>query len=139
MHKLTLYTVCCLAIVLQSCAPTEENVSTFKNGSFKIVVRSREFHHSGSPNVDVCMAKVSDRRIQVKKAECFLNGYDFSGLSVRWLSARDIEISFRCGTVSEFRNYAFVYPRGSVPVEFHAILSDHCRESSDDAGGEAPH
>jgi hypothetical protein len=36
------------------------------------------------------------------------------------------KISFACGRVSYFRNYASVYPSGPVPQEFHAVLRDRC-------------
>ena len=60
------------------------------------------------------------------KEQCFLHGFDFSGLSVKWLSQQNIEIAFNCGRVTTFTNSAFVYPNGRVPVEFHAILRDGC-------------
>jgi len=59
-----------------------------------------------------------------KKPQCFLHGYDFSGLSVKWLSPRDIEIAFDGGRVTSFTNFAIVYPKEPVPAEFHATLRE---------------
>lgn len=114
-------------IVLASCrGKPEESVTEVKNDAFKILVRSQEFHHSGIVNIGVCVANASSREFPNKQIQCLVHGYDFSGLSVKWRSEREIEISFACGRVSYFRNYALVYPSGPVPEEFHAILRDRC-------------
>ena len=97
----------------------------------KVLVRSQEFHHSGIINVDICVTDSSNLAFpKNEKPQCFLHGYDFSGLSVKWLSQRNIEIAFDCGRVTTFTNSAFVYPNGPVPVEFHAILLDGCANQS---------
>ena len=70
------------------------------------------------------MASISDSRFPNRKGQCFLNGYDFYGLRVKWTSEHEIAISLRSGRVSRFTNYAFVYPKGAVPVQFHAVLYD---------------
>jgi len=114
-------------IVLESCGgKTEESVTEFKNGAFKIDVRSQEFHHSAIRNIDVCVAETSSGVFPDSKAQCFFHGFDFSGLTVRWKSQREIEVSFECGRVSSFKNWAIVSPEGSTPVDFHATLHDGC-------------
>jgi hypothetical protein len=131
MQKLTICTACCLTIVLGSCrGKPEESVTEVENGPFKILVRSQEFHHSGTVNIDICVVQTSSRKFPKDKAQCFLHGFDFSGLSVKWKSEHEIEISFRCGRVSYFRNYAFVYPNGPIPTEFHVTLRDGCGTGS---------
>lgn len=115
-----------------------ETVTEAKNGPFKVLVRSQEFHHSGTINVDVCVTDSSDPTFpNHEKQRCFLHGYDFSGLSVKWLSRRDIEIAFDCGRVTTFANSALVYPNGPVPAEFHAILRDRMCEASPLVGGKS--
>ena len=72
------------------------------------------------------MANDSSTGFPDKKVQCFLSGYDFDGLSVKWRGPRVIEVSFNSGRVSRFTNSAFVYPGGSVPEEFHTLLCDGC-------------
>lgn len=72
------------------------------------------------------MANASSTGFPDKKVQCFLSGYDFDGLSVKWRGPRVIEVSFNSGRVSRFTNSAFVYPGGSVPEEFHTLLCDGC-------------
>jgi hypothetical protein len=125
---------CCLISLLASCRGTpEESVIEVKNGAFKIVVRSQEFHHSGTVIVDVCVVNTSSREFPKNKGQCLLHGDDFSGLTVKWQTEREIEISFACGRVSYFRNYVLVYRSNSVPEEFHAILHDRCESPLKDA------
>jgi hypothetical protein len=85
-----------------------------------------EISHSGTRNVDVCVANISSPGFPEKKVQCFLSGYDFDGLSVKWQGPRVIEVSFSSGRVSRFTNSAFVYPSGPVPEEFHTLLCDGC-------------
>jgi hypothetical protein len=116
-----------LAFMLFARGKPNETVTEAKNGPFKVFVRSQEFHHSGTINVDVCVTDNSNPAFpKNQKLQCFLHDYDFSGLSVRWLSQRDIEITFDCGRVTTFTNSALVYPGGPVPVEFYATLRDGC-------------
>jgi hypothetical protein len=119
-----------LAMFLGSCAPTEESVAKVENGPFEILIRSQEFHHSSIHNVDICVASSGGRGFPRHKSQCFLHGFDFSGLSARWLPERDIQISFTAGRVTHFTNSAFVYPNGTVPVEFHTSLCDGCATAS---------
>lgn len=103
----------------------EERVTEVQNGSFKVVIRSQEFLHSGTVNIDICVAETSSRTFPTKGAQCFLNGYDFGDLSAKWLGNREIEISFKSGWLSQFRNYALVSPKNSsVPVGFHISVHD---------------
>jgi energy-coupling factor transporter transmembrane protein EcfT len=116
-----------LAFMLFARGKPNETVTEARNGPFKVLVRSQEFHHSGSINVDICVTDSSNLAFpKNEKLQCFLHGYDFSGLSVKWLSQQNIEIAFDCGRVTTFTNSALVYPNGPVPVEFHAILRDGC-------------
>jgi hypothetical protein len=116
-----------LALMLFGRGKPNEKVTEARNGPFKVLVRSQEFHHSGTFNVDVCVTDSSNLTFpKNEKLQCFLHGYDFSGLSVKWLSQQNIEIAFDCGRVTTFTNSAFVYPNGPVPFEFHAILRDGC-------------
>jgi hypothetical protein len=128
-------TIFCLMIVLGSCrGKPGESVTQVENGPFKLLVRSQEFHNSGIRNVDVCVAETSDRKFPNDEAQCFLHGFDFSGLSAKWRAQREIEVSFSCATITYFKNFAIVSPHGSVPVGFHVILLDEC-----DAGSKAGH
>lgn len=126
MYKLRLVTlsgICFIGLSLLSCMGAhEDKVIEIKNGAFKVLVRGQVFKQLGNVNIDVCVTNVSDTRFPSKGNQCFLNGYDFDGLAVKWTSERDIAISFKDGRVSHFTNYASVYPRGDVPVQFHAVL-----------------
>jgi hypothetical protein len=114
-----------LAFMLFASGKPTETISETKNGSFKVLVRSQEFHHSGVINVDVCVANSSDHEFpKNEKAQCFLHGFDFSGLSFKWVSGRDVEVAFDNGRVTAFTNSALVYPNSPVPVEFHTTLRD---------------
>ena len=116
-----------LAFMLFARGKPNETITETTNGPFKVLIRSQEFHHSGSINVDVCVTDSSGLAFpKSERPQCFLHGYDFSGLSVKWLSQQNIEIAFDCGRVTTFTNSALVYPNGPVPVEFHAILRDGC-------------
>ncbi len=75
--------------------PTEERVTYYKHGQYKIVVRSQQFHNLSVQNVDICVAQIDARSFPSDKGQCFLHGFDFSGLSVRWLSDSDVEIGLR--------------------------------------------
>ncbi len=129
-RKLAL-TLCCSVVLLQACKRvTEQTLSETVNGAFKIIVRTQDISHSGSRNVDVCVANASSPGFPDKKVQCFLSGYDFDGLSVKWQGPRVIEVSFSSGRVAHFTNSAFVYPGGPVPEEFHALLCDGCGSAS---------
>src|ERR1700676_3310155 len=120
-----------LAFMLFARGKPNETVTEVKNDSFKVLVRSQEFHHSGTVNVDVCVADSSNPAFpKNEKLQCFLHGYDFNGLTVKWLSPQYIEIAFDCGRVTTFTNSALVYPNGPVPVEFRASLRDGMCEAS---------
>ena len=127
MRRIFVLAVCCSIILLQSCKRvSEQTVYEVKNGAFKVVVRTQEMSPSGTQNVDVCVANASSSGFPEKKMQCFLSGYDFDGLSVKWKGTQIIEVSFRSGRVSRFTNSAFAYPGGSVPEEFHTLLCDGC-------------
>jgi len=127
MQKLQLFLACALLLATASCAkPTEESVTEVKNGNFKVEVRSQEFHHSGVRNVDICIADASSIEFPRDKSQCLLHGFDFSGLTVKWLSERNIEISFSCGRVLRFSNFAVISKHHPLPIEFYATLDDEC-------------
>jgi hypothetical protein len=126
MKKLMIIAVCWLMTILVSCHPTEQTFSSVENGPFKVVVRSQEFHHSAIRNVDVCVTETSSSKFPSSKSQCFLHGFDFTGLSVRWRGQREIEVSFQCGRVTHFANDAVVYPKGPAPEEFHTTLRENC-------------
>jgi len=115
------------AMILLSCGKPEESITEVTNGRFKLLIRSQEFTDSAIHNIDVCVAEASDRRFPNDKAQCFLHGFDFSGLSVKWRWQNEIEVRFRSGRVTRFTNYASISPQGSVPVEFHTTLCEGCR------------
>ncbi len=43
-----------VAFMLCARGKPDETVTEVRNGSYKVLIRSQEFHHSGSINVDVC-------------------------------------------------------------------------------------
>jgi hypothetical protein len=103
----------------------DERVVELRNGAFKILVRSQEFRHSGTRNIDICVAEASSRSFPKAKMQCFFHGFDFSGLSVAWQSQREIEVSFRSGYLTYFENAVSVLPTGSsVPEGFHTTIRD---------------
>lgn len=118
-----------LTILLQGCGRTDQSISETRNGAFKIEVRSREVHGSGIRNIEACVADASSRGFSTGNARCFLQGYDFSGLSITWQSPQEIEVAYNCGTVSFFRNFAIV-PNGLHPAEFHVLLHENCPQST---------
>ena len=94
-------------LILSSClGPTEQSLTEVKNDSFKTEIRSQEFGHSIIHNVDICVADASGQGFPTDSNQCFLHGFDFSGLSAKWLSERNVEISFNCGKVVRFSNFA---------------------------------
>jgi hypothetical protein len=131
MQRILTCGLCCLVIFLQACRKvTENSVSNVRNGDYQVLVRSQEINTSGIHNVDVCVAKASDSVFPKDKKQCFLHGFDFSELSVNWKSKNNIEVSFQCGRVDQFRNSAFVYPQGPVPEEFYVTLRDSCNTAT---------
>jgi len=124
------YSTCFLTLLIAVGAcrrVTEDTVTKIVNGPFAVEVRSEEFYNSGIHNIDVCVAASSARDFPKNEIECLMRGYDFSGLSIVWKSDREIEISFDCGRVSKFANYATVSRKDSLPVEFHARLIETCK------------
>jgi hypothetical protein len=127
MQRLTIFILLAFSLAMLSCGkPTEESLSEVKNGAYKIDVRSQGFHHSSIRNVDICVADAASNRFPTDKRQCFLHGFDFSGLAVKWQSERSIEISFACGRVTKFSNFVVMSEGHPLPVEFHATLNDEC-------------
>jgi hypothetical protein len=114
--------------IMESCIQGRpaENITEIKQGDFKILVRSQEFHNSAIQNIDICVADSLSTAFPKKGSQCFLHGFDFSGLSARWKTDREIEVSFTSARVTHFTNSAIVHPRDSLPVEFHVTLCDGC-------------
>jgi hypothetical protein len=128
--QMTTFILLALSLATLSCAkPTEESVTDVNNGSYKIVVRSQEFHHSAIRNVDICVTNVTSNEFPAANEQCFLHGFDFSGLAARWTSDRNVEISFACGRISRFSNFAVLSQGHAQPVEFHATLNDGCNRA----------
>lgn len=127
MPKPLILFVCCVVLLLGSCSKvTYEHIQAIKNGPFKAVIRTREFNNSGSYVVDVCVENASDNKFQETKYQCFMNGHDFNGLGVEWLSPDVISVYFRSGRIAYFRNSASVYIHGHISKEFHTLLCDGC-------------
>lgn len=117
----------CLLALLQGCrGKPEETFTEIPSGNYKIVIRTQEFHHSGSVNADLCIAHQPDGKFPAEKLQCFLQGYDFSDLTGSWRSPTEVVISYRCGRVTDFRNTADVYGQGPAPEEFYVFLNDSC-------------
>jgi hypothetical protein len=116
----------------------DESVTQVENGSFKILVRSQEFRHSGTVNMDICVAEISSRAFP-GKGQCFFHGYDLDGLSAKWRGQDEIEISFADGYVTEFRNYAYAVDRKSshTVVFYINMRDDHCDRYPKYPGGNA--
>jgi hypothetical protein len=134
MRQVTIFFVFIPLLWVLSCGkPTEENLTEVKNGAYKVDVRSQEFGHSGIRNVDICVADVTSSRFPADTRQCFLHGFDFSGLAVRWSAENNVEISFSCGRVTKFSNFAFIAKNHPVPVEFHATLNDKCNATPNSA------
>jgi hypothetical protein len=137
MQKLTILVACIVSLFMLSCGTTtEENLTEVKNGEYKIDVRSQEFHHSGIRNVDVCVTDIASQ-FPSDRGQCFLHGFDFSGLAIRWVSEKNVEISFSCGRVLQFSNFALISKDHPLPVEFHATLHDGCNTTPNSASGPA--
>jgi hypothetical protein len=130
MPKTVICVLCCMVIFLQACRTiTSRSVSEIENGPFKVMVRTQEFNHSGTKIVDICVANASSHEFPDKPdktSQCFLNGYDFAALSVKWQGPSVIAVSFHSGRVTHFTNTAFAYPGGPVPHEFLTLLCDGC-------------
>lgn len=127
MQKVTIISVYLLLLCVLACGKlTEEKLTEVKNGAYKVYVRSQEFDHSAIHNVDICVADVASSRFPADTRQCFLHGFDFSGLAVSWLAENNVEISFSCGRVTKFSNFALISKNHPVPVEFHATLIDQC-------------
>ncbi len=128
MQRLLTVILCFSVTILQGCRHvTESSISTIRSGNYQLLMRSQEFNHSGIRNVDVCVAEGADNVFPSDKRQCFLHGFDFSGLSARWTGQRNIELSFDCGRVDQFRNSAFIYGHGPAPEEFYVTLQDSCK------------
>jgi len=126
MPRLLKKSLIVLGAALSGCGLSgKETVSTIDNGNYKISVISTESNNSGTINIDICVSFARDKKnpIHGEAAQCFFHGFDLSGLVVRWTSGDRIDVSFKNGYVSAFRNYA-VIPNGLNPVEFRVFLHE---------------
>lgn len=115
-----------LGIAITACAQDRtETTHVSMDGRYKILIISQEALRSGIRNIDACVLKSSETGIRSsdRKLQCFLHGYDFSDLTIKWKSASSILVRFRSGRISQFKNYAVV-PDQTNPVEFHIFLDD---------------
>lgn len=116
----------CLSTLLQSCkGKPEETQKEIQNGAYKIIIRTQEFHHSGTVNTEVCVSQ-SNNAQPLHEAQCFLRGYDFSDLAATWKSPTEIIIDFRCGRITHFTNDPIVETKGALPQGFYVYLNDIC-------------
>lgn len=121
--------ICLLAAsALTACgAGNSEKFEAVKDGDYKVVIRSEEPLHSGIHNIDICVLAVADTKFppRYREAQCFLQGYDLDGLTVKWLAPRYINVYIKDGWVSEFKNNATVSLQGTPKaVAFHISLYD---------------
>lgn len=113
--------------MLSSCgSKPQEAIAEYKGDIFKIEARTQEYHNSGIKNVELCAMPISFVDFPKDEGQCILKGYDFSDLFVKWKAPQEVEISFKCGRVSSFKNFALVPGRGGQPVQVHATLIDKC-------------
>lgn len=131
MSRTLIATACVPAISLASCRRiTQESVqSVAGRDSFKVIIRTWEFNHTGSRNIDMCVADINTTRFPEKSSQCFLTGYDFDNLKINWTGPSTLTVSFSSGRVSHFTNTAFVYHGSPIPVEFHVYLTDGCEHA----------
>jgi hypothetical protein len=109
----------------------KETVTEVSRGAYKIGVRTQEAYHSSIQNVDICVTDVGSRQFPTDRAQCFLHGFDFSMIAVKWVDERNVEISFDCGRVVQYSNFAQISKGHDVPVEFRATLIDRCNPARD--------
>lgn len=122
--------ISCLILALTACqGRPEEHIKEFNGAAFKVTLRTREYNKSAIQNVEVCAARLDDKEFPSDDGQCFLRGYDFSNLEISWLSPQEAQISFACGRVSSFRNFALVREAGGGMAQVHAKLVDHCSET----------
>ena len=82
MRQLIVVASCCFLLLITACkGKPEETFTHINNGQYKAIIRTQEFHHSGTVNTEVCIALSSDTRFPSSQVQCFLRGYDFSDLS----------------------------------------------------------
>lgn len=138
----------CFIVVsaLSACSGGEaDRFQIIKNGDYKVVIRSAEPLHSGIHNIDICVLDVTDMQFPPRHSgeQCFLQGYDLDGLTVKWLAPRYISVDIKDGWVSEFKNNAVVSPKNATgAVAFHISLYDRSShpqgsEQLNDASGSA--
>lgn len=127
MQKFVLYPSYGFAMILSACAAKpQEKMTEYRGEGLKIGIRTQEFHNSGIKNIDICAMPLLATSFPKDEGQCFLKGYDFSDLSVEWKSPQQIDISFRCGRVSSFKNFAIVPERDHQSIQVHATLIDNC-------------
>ena len=114
------------AIALSSCGKPHESIADYRGNVADIKMRTREYYNSGIKNVDICVVAKAAVPFPSDKSQCIMSGYDLSGLEIGWKSSTDVVISFKCGRVSTFSNYAVVPDANGKKIQVHARLMDSC-------------
>lgn len=115
------------AFVLTACAKPVDRIVEIPNGEFKIDIRYREYMKSGTINVDVCVADRGSTEFPTDGEQCFFHGFDFNKVSAEWASDSNIVITFDCGYLTVYQNFAAIRKGRETPDGFNAKLIDTCR------------
>lgn len=126
MIRISIGTIGLLALALTSCAKPEDRITEVPNGKFKIDIRYREYLKSGTVNIDVCVADRASNEFPTDHGQCFLHGFHFNSVSVKWVSDSNAVITFDCGRVTTYQNSALITADRKVPDAFNAKLNDTC-------------
>jgi len=106
--------------------PTHRNVSHLQNGPYDAIIINTEYIHSHQIDTDVCIVPHANSLRTRSKEQCFLHGYDFSHVDLKWLSSHELSIHTGCGVINSFHNHGLIRRRGDAPLGFRAVLSDDC-------------
>jgi hypothetical protein len=124
--KLPLVCVLCLiALGLCSCAKRVDKISDIPNGKYKLQIRDSEYGGDGTHYIDICVAEARSTEFSTSGDRCFLRGFDFGSISAKWVSDRNVIITFRCGYLTAYTNTASLEGRDN-PDQFNAKLVDTC-------------
>jgi hypothetical protein len=114
------------ALVLTACAKPEDRIVEIPNGKFKIDIRYREYMKSGTINVDVCVADRASTEFPTDGEQCFFHGFDFNKVSAEWVSDSNVVITFECGYLTVYQNFASIREGREISDDFNAKLIDTC-------------
>lgn len=130
MEKAIAFILCLGLPFLASCSePTAPVVTEIRNGAYKIVINSQGFSDSGIVNVDVCVVDAAAKKLPSDRMQCIFHGFDFNGISAKWVSDEAVEISFNCGRLTQFSNTVQIPVGDGTYREFYARLNDTCKTS----------